>query len=1143
MTMLRVLFGLAILAILPANVDADVAAAGDDAAPISFRLTAEISLGAFGGIPFCADLDADGRTDILWLQSPGLFHSLVFDVAPWKGKWSETERNHFALTATDAKGKILWQLGEPWRGSRPFVTHSAERALDVADIDGDGRMEVVCVRRSELLVLDAQTGELENSRRTLADNVQIVQVGRTDPRPSGWTIIAKNAEGAYPPHEYANPAWFYSNDLELLKTVDYLGAGHAPKVIDVDDDGLDEFLIGYSLVESDLSRVWSFQPVAATEWSAAQMHVDHIAFGLIGGRSCVGLAASDTAYLLDARDGSLIWKRRSTHPQHCQIGRFDPARRGSQVFIHNKRAELRLYDAAGEEIWQVMPPKNFPLGEAAPCRRQKFHVFDPTTLLPEAGPDGEDLLVFTDAGWPYVIDGRGERALEFPYTPNVAQDWGEVPGRPDDYGYGFYARTGDFDGDGDAEVLINDRRYAWFYEIDRRGLKRVPPRADGRVLNADLENYTDGVVQAVNAGVRWLGDPFSGRDEGTATITRGFAYRGSRCAHVQTTRPDQIARVRLQRRFDAASVAGDGDEVGEVVFRPARTRAVDLEDLTVWRGRSASGENVGLMLVAVGTASSGTYRLDTLEGGEDGPRRVRAVASALQQDRWLRVLQHRRRAAREVDLWLGPPGAEEFIGTYRDLGPGRELAKVEVGDTETSRARGSGYWDDFRIGAPLGANALPAPPEPPLRDVSREVAPVSEPIRVGRERQLFVDDGVIAELEDVERRLHAVNKHAANPLITPTEPWEGTSVLLYGSVVFDPEMRKFRMWYLAWGKHVGQPSFLCYAESDDGLQWVKPKLDIHPFAGRAATNILFPVRSQITIIYDPRDPDPSRRYKGAIRASGTRAIFSADGLHWRDGGILLEQCYDSTSVHWDPLGEKWIASVKIFRHGKRARGYAESRDFDNWTDTYLMATVDERDTPGDEMYALSICRYESVYLGFLRMYDTETDKIDIQLAASRNAKSWQRPLREPFIPTSPKRGDWDFGNNAMAKNPPLRVGDELWFYYSGRSTLHNEVPNTGAIGLGTLRVDGFVSVEAGSEPGTLRTRPIVLDGKELHINAEVDPGGWLQVMSTDGQSSLPIRSGGVNVRIPWKNDRAPVGRVTRLTFSMKNARLYSFWSE
>jgi hypothetical protein len=76
------------------------------------------------------------------------------------------------------------------------------------------------------------------------------------------------------------------------------------------------------------------------------------------------------------------------------------------------------------------------------------------------------LFIFTDAGWPYVIDGRGRRCCEFPHTENTAQDWGEVPGRPDDFGYGFYARVADFDADGEDEVMLNDRRFAWLYEME-----------------------------------------------------------------------------------------------------------------------------------------------------------------------------------------------------------------------------------------------------------------------------------------------------------------------------------------------------------------------------------------------------------------------------------------------------------------------------------------------------------------------------------------------------------------------------------------------------------------------------------------------------------------------------------------------------
>ena len=43
---------------------------------------------------------------------------------------------------------------------------------------------------------------------------------------------------------------------------------------------------------------------------------------------------------------------------------------------------------------------------------------------------------------------------------------GEVPGRPDDFGYGFYARVADFDADGEDEAMLNDRRFAWLYEME-----------------------------------------------------------------------------------------------------------------------------------------------------------------------------------------------------------------------------------------------------------------------------------------------------------------------------------------------------------------------------------------------------------------------------------------------------------------------------------------------------------------------------------------------------------------------------------------------------------------------------------------------------------------------------------------------------
>lgn len=1103
---------------------------------------AEHTLAPFGGIPFIHDLDGDGADDILWLQSPGLFHSNVFDKPPWNTYITPAERDHFCLTATRADGTVLWQLGTPWQRERPFITHCAERGLDAADIDGDGVLEVATVRHSELLLLDGRTGAIERQTAIPSDNGQIVRLAHTGSGAADWTILVKNSESAYAPHEYANPAWFYNPELTLIKTADFLGAGHAPLVQDLDGDGRDEFIIGFNRVDSDLQIEWTYAPVPPLQWDAAEMHVDDVFAGEVNGRICIALAASDTAYLLDAADGSLLWKYRGTHPQHCQIGDFTKSTPGNEVFVHNKRAELQLFDATGNELWNITPPKNFPWGEAEGSKKTQYHVFDPTELLAGVGPGGTDLLLFTDGGWPYGIDGGGRRALDFPYTPNSTQDWGAVPGRPDDYGYGFYARAADFDGDGVNEVMINDRRFAWFYEVEADGSKPAP-RSAANVLHADFENYTDGIVQALNAGVRWLGDPFSNRNEGTVEITKDFAGGGSRSGHVASASANQIARIRLQPRFDAPEVAGS--EVVSFLFRPVREGSVDLHEFTIWSA-------AGLKLIANGDAGSGTFHVDVVHTGADSGN---SSIHGLPQDNWTQFVMQRNRTEGTVALWAGPPADERFVGAFPDPDAGKTIRAIELGDTSLERQWGAGYWDDIRVGVMLAEGQAVAPPEPPLRDVALEAAEIEFPIQVTTQKQLFADDVLVAAADGLTRTLHPVTKHPANPLVVPDRPWEGHAVLLYGSVIPDPETGKLRMWYLAWGKHLEKPTFICYAESVDGLKWTKPNLGLVEFEGSTDNNIVMPGWSQNVVLHDPRDPDPARRYKAMLRLNGTRGFFSPDGLHWQDAGIILDQSYDATTVQWNPFDEKWIAMVKIFRDGKRARGYAESTDFLNWSDTYYLGAADELDQPGDEMYAIDVFPYESLLFGQLRMYHTATDKVDIQLMTSRNGKQWNRAIRTPFIPCADEKGSWDYANNAAAESPPVRMGDELWLYYSGRSTLHDEVPNTGAIGVGTLRADGFFSMDAGPAGGVLTTVPLVLAGDTLCINADAD-GGEVRVEVLDEAGAViptyaasqctAITENAIRIPVVWTEGgslASLAGQTVRLRFHMNDARFYAFWME
>ena len=74
----------------------------------------------------------------------------------------------------------------------------------------------------------------------------------------------------------------------------------------------------------------------------------------------------------------------------------------------------------------------------------------------------------------------------------------------------------------------------------------------------------------------------------------------------------------------------------------------------------------------------------------------------------------------------------------------------------------------------------------------------------------------------------------------------------------------------------------------------------------------------------------------------------------------------------------------------------------------------------------------------------------------------------------------------LPTNPPIVNYNQLWFYYSGRAGGHGaQFPEAyGAIGLATLRIDGFCSMYGGEQAGAILTKPVTWPGGELMVNAD-----------------------------------------------------------
>jgi hypothetical protein len=467
----------------------------------------------------------------------------------------------------------------------------------------------------------------------------------------------------------------------------------------------------------------------------------------------------------------------------------------------------------------------------------------------------------------------------------------------------------------------------------------------------------------------------------------------------------------------------------------------------------------------------------------------------------------------------------------------------------------------------------------------------AQTIDVGRQKQLFIDDYIVAKTKGVFRTLNHPVKYEGNPLISPPEPRPGEPelVILGGSVIYDQQERLFKMWYEA-TDHQRTHSAVGYATSTDGIDWDLPhhgRIEFpqwrDPRFATASTdnNFVFdrPTELVLCVFKDPVAKTPDRRYKMIYREasggkSGLFAAFSPDGIHWSgETGPILPSADSFHSVIWNATWQKYVIHS---RHnetsGKKTRQVlqSESDDFVNWTRHGVIMKPDEEDPPENrEFYNMEWMPYEGVFIGFISVYHIQRewerrkpqfeweDKIDVQLAFSRDNRNWIRAGdRKVFIPNSHMPGDYDFGMIWNVLQHPIVVGDEIFIYYNGTTGLHwassrGEVEG-GVIALAKLRLDGFVSLDVGSSLGTVTTKPMKTSEDQLIVNADARFGSIrVEVLDTDGhpldgfakEDAIPITGDSVRHQATWKGDRLLKDITDQplvLRFYMDRCKLYAF---
>ena len=204
--------------------------------------------------------------------------------------------------------------------------------------------------------------------------------------------------------------------------------------------------------------------------------------------------------------------------------------------------------------------------------------------------------------------------------------------------------------------------------------------------------------------------------------------------------------------------------------------------------------------------------------------------------------------------------------------------------------------------------------------------------------------------------------------------------------------------------------------------------------------------------------------------------------------------------------------------------------------------------------------YESVMLGQFTLWrgaanaDLGRPELnDVCLGFSRDGFHFTRPDRRPFLGLSERKGDWNWGNVQSAGGGCLVVGDQLYFYASGRRGGPAEFPDgDGCTGLATLRRDGFASLDTETE-GVLTTRPVRFSGKHLFVNLAA-PSGELRVEVLDERGSVlapfsstncaPLKGDATKLAVRWQGAddlKALIGKPVKFRFTLRRGQIFAFW--
>lgn len=379
------------------------------------------------------DLDGDGIAEIVTARND--------------------HQNVTAVVATGLSGGALWRYGKPGDGE-PGLNYDVP--VQLYDLNGDGCAEVFLSRERSLITLDGRIG-CELRRWPLPDGLDVADC-----------IVFANLRGLKRARDIIikdryKQLWAYTDDWEPLW---HWSAGdaktcHHPELVDIDGDGRDEVIAGYTLLDDDGHELWT---TTSDRIDLMRGHLDCAKLLALTAapattRLAITCCGADRLALIDGA-GRPLWELGGHHFESINAGRLRDDVPGVQLVVdvdHQPYGQgpLWIVSESGERLGTIV------------CGYARHH------RLVDWDGDGLEDVVIGNAR--RVFNGRGECIARL--GPDAA--FADAIGEQKDNDPGPFVAVADMDGYRRPEIILHTTKTVVIYRSHRAHWRTRTPLGTG----------------------------------------------------------------------------------------------------------------------------------------------------------------------------------------------------------------------------------------------------------------------------------------------------------------------------------------------------------------------------------------------------------------------------------------------------------------------------------------------------------------------------------------------------------------------------------------------------------------------------------------------------------------------------------------